>query len=322
MLRCGRRQFSSSTLPPSTEVFDRHLKRAQRTAAATDADADALVMGVLKDTVARNLVDRLEDITRDFPRALDLGCGRGHVAAALREAEGAGGIESLVECDMSKGMVLEARRRGLAAGASHPLQTSQVVCDEEFLPFQNGSFDLVFSSLSMHWVNDLPGMLRQARAALVPDGAFMGAMLGGKTLDELRTCLMLAEQEREGGVSPAVSPMAQLSDAAGLISGAGFRLPVVDEETYAVPFESALHLMEELQRSGEQSAVPTRRSAMPRETLLAAASIYDALYGLPDGRVEASFQVIYMIGWSPDDSQPRPKRRGSATVSLKDALGS
>uniref|UniRef100_A0A7S1U990 Methyltransferase type 11 domain-containing protein n=1 Tax=Phaeomonas parva TaxID=124430 RepID=A0A7S1U990_9STRA len=311
-------------------VFDRAVKRRHRDYAAEVAGrggAAALQMNALKDESARQLLDRLEDIQRDFPLTLDLGCGLGHIRKALLEVPGAGGIEHLVEVDASAGMVEYCRRE--AAAEANPnsededegaIELRHAVVDEEFLPFQDNSFDLVLSSMSMHWVNDLPGMLTQARRCLRPDGAFLGAMLGGATLDELRVSLMLAEEELEGGISPHTSPMVQLSDAASLITSAGFRLPVVDSDTYALHYPDMDTLMRELQRAGDGNAVPHRRHHVPRRTFARAAEIYRERFGEEDGSLPATFQIIYMIGWKEHESQQQPKARGSANASMKDAL--
>ena len=193
-----------------------------------------------------------------------------------------------------------------------------LLADEEHLPFPAEKFDLVLSSLSLHWVNDLPGTLIQASNSLRPDGVFIGAMLGGQTLTELRSAFVVAEQERDGGVSPHVSPFAQVADCGNLLQRAGFNLPTVDTDIIRLDFPDAFMLMEHLGGMGEGNACALRRDVLSRDTLTAAAVAYHELYGNADGTVPATFQVIYMIGWKPHETQARPKRRGSATRSLKE----
>jgi SAM-dependent methyltransferase len=194
--------------------------------------------------------------------------------------------------------------------------------DEEALPFSPASFDLVVSALSLHWVNDLPGALVQIRAALEPDGLFLAALLGGDTLRELRLALLEAESAIEGGASPRVSPFADLRDAAGLLQRAGFALPVADSDTLTVTWADPLALMRELRGMGETNAVAARRKEVARrETLFAASARYQAQFGTTDGRIPASFQVIYLAGWAPDASQQQPLRPGSAASRLAEALG-
>lgn len=199
---------------------------------------------------------------------------------------------------------------------------SGVVGDEEHLPFRNQSFDLVFSPLSLHWTNDLPGALIQLRRALKPDGLLLAAMFGGGTLHELRQSLMAAELEVEDGVSPRVSPFAEIRDAGGLLQRAGLALPVADMDTITVTYEHPLKLLADLRGMGEQNCIiERRRSFMRRQTLMRAMEIYLERYSLPDGRVSATFEVIYLTGWSPHESQQQPLRPGQATSRLADALG-
>ncbi|CAM9587522.1 unnamed protein product [Ascophyllum nodosum] len=206
---------------------------------------------------------------------------------------------------------------GVAAGEVE-VDTCHLLADEEFLPFPPGSFDLVLSNLALHWVNDLPGALIQIKQALKPDGAFIGAMLGGTTLTELRSCILLAEQDREGGQSIHTSPAAHVADCGSLLQSAGFSLPTVDQDTIQVAYPNAFALMEHLQGMGESNAATNRRPRVSRETLLAAAAAYQALYGEEDGTVQATFQIVYMIGWAPHESQPQPKRRGSGKARIGD----
>ncbi|UEM20408.1 methyltransferase domain-containing protein [Skermanella mucosa] len=282
-------------------VFDRAMVRRHRDRAA----AGFAGYGFLFEEIAERLADRLDDVVRDFPTALDLGCHTGEVGRALR---GRKGIERLVQCDLSPAMA------AAAGGLS-------VAGDEELLPFADASFDLAISNLSLHWVNDLPGALLQLRRALKPDGLFIGAMLGGDTLFELRRCLMEAELDLTGGVSARISPFAEVRDAGGLLQRAGFSLPVVDSDTLTVTYESAFKLMADLRGMGETNAgLNRRRQPTPRALLIDAARRYGELFSEPDGRVTATFQVLYLAGWSPHESQQKPMRPGSAQARLADAL--
>lgn len=285
-------------------VFDRRQVRRNRDRAAGGfGDVDFLVR-----EVADRLADRLQDVSRQFPNALDLGCHSGCLADAVA---GMNGIETLIQADLSHAMAQQAARPGLPA----------VAADEEWLPFAEESFDLVLSNLSLHWVNDLPGALIQINRALKPDGLFLGAMLGGETLKELREVLALAEVEFRDGLSPRVSPFADLRDAGGLMQRAGFALPVIDSDTITVTYGNPLTLMQELRKMGEGNAVTERsRSPLGRDILMRAADLYQERHAGPDGRVPVTFQVIYLHGWAPHETQQKPLRPGSARNRLAAAL--
>jgi len=283
-------------------VFDRRAVRQHRSRAADGIrDHDFLFK-----EAGERLLDRLDDIKRRFPLALDLGCHGGELGRLL---SGRGGIETLVQCDLSEEMARWAG--GLTVAA-----------DEEMLPFAEGRFDLILSCLSLHWVNDLPGALVQARRALKPDGLFLAAMLGEETLKELRHALTEAEIAEEGGVSPRISPFADVRDAGALLQRAGFALPVVDSDTITVSYGDPVNLLGDLRGMGESNAVIGRRpGCMRRATLMAALKSYRETFGDGTGRVPATFQVITMTGWAPHESQPKPLRPGSAQTRLADALG-
>lgn len=287
--------------------FDRKALRAHRDrAAARLSDHDFLFR-----EVAERLVDRLGDIRRTFPQAFDLGCHGGEVAAALSDGDGAArhGIERLIQSDLSPAM---ARRAGGLA----------IAADEEALPFGAGGFDLVLSNLSLHWVNDLPGALAQIRHCLKPDGLFLAALLAGDTLHELRRALIEAEIAVAGGASPRVSPVADMRDLAGLLQRAGFALPVVDSDTITVTYADAFRLIADLRGMGETNATAARsRRPARRDLFLEAAARYREAHGDRQGRVPATFQVVYLTAWAPHASQQKPLRPGSATHRLADALG-
>lgn len=287
-------------------VFDRRAVRRHRDRAAPGLGAH----GFLFAEVAARLVDRLDDVKRDFPTALDLGCHGGALAAALG---GRGGVETLVQCDLSPAMARAAAANG------HPT----LAADEEALPFAAASFDLVMSALSLHWVNDLPGTLVQVRRALRPDGLFLGAMLGGETLGELRGALIEAELAAAGGASPRVSPFVDVRDAGNLLHRAGLALPVTDVDRITVTYAEPITLMRELRGMGESNAVAERRRGPSRRaTLLRAAELYAERFAQADGRIPATFEVVYLTAWAPHPSQQKPLAPGSAAGRLADALGS
>jgi SAM-dependent methyltransferase len=191
----------------------------------------------------------------------------------------------------------------------------------ETLPLQTESLDLAVSALAFQFINDLPGVLAQIRRALRPDGLLLAAMIGGDTLTELRQSFAAAEAECEGGVSPRVAPFADLRDVGALLQRAGFALPVTDVDRLIVRYDSAFALMTDLRRMGatnilvERRRVPTRRA-----TLLRMAEIYGERFADPDGRIRATFDVIWLSGWAPHESQPKPLRPGSAKASLEAAV--
>lgn len=275
--------------------FDRALLRRRRARAAASVHGLAPVLA----DAAERLLDRLDDTTRRFARALDVG-GRGVVAPMLR----ARGIET-VSCDLSPEMA-----------ALNPAPC--VAADEEFLPFAAESFDLVVASLSLHWVNDLPGALIQLRRALKPDGLFLASLPILGTLGELRAALTAAETEISGGAAPRVSPFPELRDCAGLLQRAGFALPVADVEEVRLLYADPLALLRDLRAGGETSALRQRHGATPHRMLFPM-----ALAGLPreDGRAVATLRLAMLTGWAPAPGQPKPLARGSGQVSLTQVLG-
>mmetsp|Transcript_20950 Transcript_20950/g.54481 ORF Transcript_20950/g.54481 Transcript_20950/m.54481 type:complete len:351 (-) Transcript_20950:1089-2141(-) len=286
-------------------VFDRRVKRLQRDRAA--AAPNVRDYERLRDEVAWQISDRVQDIDRIFTTGMDLGCGRGHVGRQIDSDM----IETLVQLELSGGLLsafdADARDRGFRLQA-----------DEEALPFRADTFDIVVSNLSMHWVNDLPGCLTQIKNCLVPDGAFIGSIFGGDTLYELRCSLQLAEIERKGGFAPRVSPFADVRDCGSLLQRAGFTLLTVDVDDITINYPSPFELIEDLRGMGESNAALKRHGRLDPGTLAAAAAIYGEMYGNDDGSIPATFQVIYLLGWKPDPSQAKPAARGSATHSFSD----
>lgn len=199
---------------------------------------------------------------------------------------------------------------------------ARIVADSETLDLQEGSADLVIHALALHWADDPVGQMIQCRRALRPDGLFLGLTFGGRTLHELRAALSQAETEVCGGLSPRVAPMAEIRDLGALMQRAGLALPVADSATLTASYESALHLMRDLRAMGEGNALAARyRRTAPRALFPQAAALYQQAFGLPDGRVPATFEIITLTGWAPADSQPQPLRPGSAAARLADALG-
>jgi SAM-dependent methyltransferase len=301
--KMGQQTHIGDMPEPASEmiIFDRTQVRRQRDRAAVNLGGHDFLLR----EVAGRLVERLQDVRRSFSVALDLGCHTGQTGAAIH---GVRGVETVIQADFSTEMAKRVDSRAAAV-------------DEERLPFAPGSFDLVVSNLSLHWVNDLPGALIQIRQSLKPDGLFLAALLGGDTLFELRQAFMEAELELTGGISPRVSPMAELRDGGSLMQRAGFALPVVDGESFTVTYADPFALMAELRGMGETNAVLARPKTPLSRTLLAeTARRYAELFGEPDGRVRATFQVIYLTGWAPHDAQQKPLRPGAAKSRLADAL--
>jgi NADH dehydrogenase [ubiquinone] 1 alpha subcomplex assembly factor 5 len=282
------------------DIFDRVLHRRRRDrAAARLAEHDFLLR-----EIGERLFDRLDDVRRQFRRVLLLG-GTPDIADRLRRRVG---VELVVAADPS-------------AGIAGRLGSPAVAADEEFVPFRDGAFDLIVAPPGLHWVNDLPGALLQLRRTLEPDGLFLGALPGGDTLFELRRALMEAEVAALGGLSPRISPMVGVRDAGSLLQRAGFTLPVVDTDRLTIAYSDPWKLLEDLRGAGETNAVKARRRVPATRALIAEAMrLYRAHFEEADGRVPATVEVIYLTGWSPSDSQPKPLRRGSATGRLADAL--
>ncbi len=291
--------MSTTESPPP--VFDPHRVRLHRERAAPSLAAHDFLFR----EVAERLADRLLDIKRRFPLALDLGCHGGEFARIVGDR---GGIETLLQCDPAPAMARRAGGLALAAEA-------------DALPFRDGVFDLVISVMSLHWVNDLPGALVQIRRLLKPDGLFLAAVPGAGTLGELRAALTEAELEVAGGASPRVAPFVDLRDAGALLQRAGFALPVADADAIEVRYADAFRLMADLRGMGETAAMTGGpRRFTRRAVILRAAEIYQARHRDAAGRIPATFQIVWLTGWAPDPSQQQPARRGSATARLADAL--
>ena len=285
-----------------TNVFDRQAVRRQRNRSARLGERATF----LHDEIAERLAERLDDLRRGFRRVLVLGALSDRLCASVAARAG---TERVVVCDTAE--MLLRNRTGIA-----------VVADEEAIPFAPASFDLVLGALTLHAVNDLPGALVQIRRVLGEDGLFLAACFGGETLHEFRRVMLEAESETVGGASPRVAPFADIRDGGALLQRAGFALPVADSDTVSVTWPDALAAMRDLRAMGEANALAERRrTPTPRTVFAAAAAKYRALFGDADGRIPATFQVLYLTGWAPAENQQEPLRPGSAAGRLADALG-
>ena len=287
--------------PP--RLFDRRLHR-QRLRRAADEFGRA---DYIKARVADDLAHRLAAINRRFPIAVELGARAGVFARVLASSAAADKIDLLIQTALCEAML--ARVGGARA-----------VADETRPPFKPASVDLFISALSLHWVDDLVGALAQIRLALKPDGLFIGALLGGATLGELRACLTEAEIDLTGGAGPRVSPFLDAVDGGALLQRAGFALPVVDVDRLEVRHDHLLGLMADLRAMGETNVLFDRpRTALSRSVIARAGALYQQRFG-QGGRISSTFEVITLTGWAPHASQPRPLAPGSARVRLADAL--
>jgi SAM-dependent methyltransferase len=288
-----------SDRPPP--IFDRALQRRRLDRAIAKGAADFLL-----DWTIAEFRERLATVKRQFTHIADIGTPLPALSLALAEDNPQAPIVRLAPSIASAG----------------PAALLRVVGDEELLPLAPESADLVVSALALQQVNDLPGALIQIRRCLRPDGLFIGALLGGSTLTELRDALAAAEAELTGGVSPRVAPFADVRDMGGLLQRAGFALPVTDSEPLTVRYANVFALFADLRAMGatntlvERSRRPTRR-----QVFLRAAQIYAERFADPDGRIRASFEVIFLSGWAPHESQQKPLAPGSAKVRLADVLG-
>lgn len=287
--------MTKSTQPDNPSyIFDRKaLRRNRDRAVAHFADYDFLIR-----EVAARLHDKYCDINRDFQSILDLGCRDGGLGKLLVDKQVIGQDLS----DKFSGINLQA--------------------DEEFLPFKPKSLDLVLSNLSLHTVNDLPGCLAQIMTCLKPDGLFLCALFGGETLSELRHCLMEAEMNIRGGASPRIAPFMGLQDGGALLQRAGFALPVAELDRITVTYENAFKLMADLKGMGESNILTKRfRGLTGPRLMMECARIYSEKFTDDRGRITATFDIIYLMGWSPHKSQQQPLKPGQGKVSLTEVFG-
>jgi len=285
-------------------LFDRSLIRHRNRRALRSGYA-----GFLLERATEDLGERLSAVLRRFPLAVDIGTIRDDASRLLKSSGLVDDIVRLAPVAMASGAATE--RSGI----------SEIVGDEETLPFSPEQFDLAVSLLALQGVNDLPGTLVQIRRLLKPDGLFIGCMLGGNTLIELRNVLMQAETEIEGGISPRVAPFADIRDVGALMQRAGFALPVIDTEPLCVRYDNLFGLLGDLRGMGMTNAlIERKRTGLRRATLMRAAGLYAEQFSDPDGRIRASFDLIWLLGWAPHESQQKPLARGSARMDFVEAL--
>lgn len=301
--------LKNSNEPLLMSVFDRKTKIIQKQRAATAEDSS--VYEYIKEEVGYRLSDRLFDIKRQFNLVVDLGCGYGHVSKHISIDN----VKELIMCDTCQEILDKAQ------SPESEVKVSKMVVDEENLPFENDSVDLLISCLNLHWVNNLPLTFLQIKNCLKNDGVFLGAMFAGDTLYELRSSLQLAGIERDGGVAPRISPFVRLRDVGALMQNAGFSMLTLDTDEIIIRYPSMFELMWDLKGMGENNAVFQRPLRLNKNTMFSAATLYDKLYGNDNNEIKgipATFQILYMIGWKPDPSQPKPLPRGSGQISIKD----
>jgi SAM-dependent methyltransferase len=294
------------------ELFDRKLVRMRRDRAARNfASFDFLHARTIAETC-----DRLTEIKRDFTSVLDCSAANGLFAQTLMQnaeyEEIAKKIELLVQSDSSVKM---ARRAGKVG------EGSALVSDEEFVPFADASFDLAVSFLALHFTNDLPGALLQIKRALKPDGIFIASLFGGDTLTELKQVLMEAQIAVEGGASPLIVPFADIRDIGALLQRAGFALPVTDLDRVTVNYTTMFDLLKDLRGMGQTNVlIERRKKPLRKEVLFKAAELYHQKFAGPDGRIPATFDIIYATGWSPHGSQQKPLQPGTGKVPFAEAM--
>lgn len=331
-------------------VFDRSAKLIQRSKPPLKDLAKSRRVDYLRDEIAIRTIERLAFITRDFTRVLDFGANLGNLVknlcqvsevppggddADVKITEQLNNDKKTIRKKIKELVMLDSSKEMLYRDVDEPFNTEfegkiiRHVGDEEAFNHEclqaSNQYDAVISNLSLHWINDLPSTLANINRVLKPDGLFLGTIFGGDTLYELRTSLQLAELERRGGMSPRVSPLVHLNDVGSLLNRAGFNMLTIDAEDIVVGgFPDIVSVCEDLQMMGEQNAVLSRASLLPRDVLLAANEIYKTLHGETDenGQVTlpVTFNVISMIGWKKSKDQPQPLARGTGQVSLKDVL--
>jgi SAM-dependent methyltransferase len=284
---------------PDFLIFDRALQRRRLARALATGPAAFLL-----ERAAAEICERLGAVQRNFTAIVDIGTPLPQLAVRLAKGEAA------------------VTRLAPLAAALGPPSLLRVVGDEELLPFRSAAFDLAVSALALQSVNDLPGALLQIRRSLRPDGLFIGCLLGGKSLEELRAALAAAETEVMGGISPRVAPFADVRDMGSLLQRAGFALPVADVEPLTVRYANLFALIADLRGMGATNVLVERlRRPSLRRIFLRAAEIYARDYADADGRLRATFELIFLSGWTPHESQQQPLKPGSARMRLADALG-
>ena len=280
------------------QIFNRSLIKLRRDKSAAEFHKHDFI----NQEITTRLIDNVQDIKRNFNTILNMNCDARSIDKHFDEA-------FVINQDLSFNMV--DRYEG------HKIQA-----DEELFPYKNHSLELILSCLNLHWVNDLPGALSQLLHSLKPDGLFLGALLGGETLTELRQSMLKADMDHRGGISPHISPFVDIRDAGALMQRAGFALPVVSTERITVTYSDAFALMKELKGMGENNALIKGYKALSSPKLMMkVAENYHSDFANDQGRIPVTFDIIYLQGWAPHDSQQKPLRPGSGKMFLKDALG-
>lgn len=355
-----RRSLATNAPNQQFNVFDRAAKTIQRNRFPLKAPQESRKVEYLRDEIAVKTIERLAFITRDLDNFLDFGSNGGNLLKQLcvptEIPSGADSvpvemIEQLKQLNKDKLLIkdkinnytmLDSSEAILNRDVNEPYwdefkgSITRAVGDEEVFDhpvLKPDTYDAVVSNLSLHWINDLPGTLANINKVLKPDGLFLGTLLGGDTLYELRTSLQLAELERKGGLSPRVSPLVQLNDVGSLLNRAGFNLLTIDTEDIVVGgFPDIVSVCNDLQLMGEQNVVLSRANYLDRDTLLAANEIYKTLHGEPQPTPDpkdpskpqitlpVTFHVMFMIGWKKSANQPKPLERGTGELNLKDVL--
>ncbi|KAK7203283.1 hypothetical protein BZA70DRAFT_74926 [Myxozyma melibiosi] len=345
----SRRGFSSSR-PASVDamqVFNREVKRKQRDRAAMNAE-NSRTVDYLRNEIANRLIERMLLIARRHEVMVDIGAGAGSVEQAIVGPREDPKDDGVMQSRIGRIIMTEMASKLLYRDAdpeafpfNKQLDITRLTLDEEnlFTPellqaikntpgklepysdylFEN-SVNTVVSNLSVHWVNDLPGLLQRIKYMLVPDGMFIASMMGGDSLFELRTSLQIAEMDVYNRVAPRLSPLADVRDMGNLLQQAGFNLITIDVDDVIVSFPDMMSLMKDLRDMGESNAVLNRPHYLPRDLIKAAEKVYKEMHANEDGSLPATFRIIYMIGWKPSDNQPKPLERGTADVSFKDIL--
>lgn len=289
------------------QIFDRK-RLARNRGRAAQATRGFGAHDFLLRHIGNELTDRIAGVARDFSTGLCLGSSGGIIEAVRAEQTKKGHIDTLFHADLSAYLV--------------PNDGRGLVCDEERLPFAEARFDLVVALWGLHHVNDLPGALIQIRQILKPDGFFLAALPGGRTLESLRHALVAAETELLPGVRPHVHPFPDLADLSGLLQRAGFALPVADSHPVEVFYPTPIDLLNDLQGMGESNVLTARVSTtLRRDVLMRACEIYTEMEQRADGKCRALFDICYLAGWAPHESQQQPLKPGSAKASLAEALG-
>ncbi|MGE0769489.1 MAG: methyltransferase domain-containing protein [Hyphomicrobiaceae bacterium] len=288
-------------MPGDVNIFDRDLVAWRRNRAAETLPLHDFLLA----RAADDLMDRLQVVRRTFPVVLDLGAHHGLLARRVRELPG---TETVIAMERAERLLRQC-------------PAPQLLADEELVPIRDGAVDLVVSALALQFVNDLPGTLVQVHRALKPDGLFLAALLGGRTLFELAQSFLLAEAEVEGGTSPRVAPFADVRELGALLQRARFALPVADVDTVTVTYADPLALMRDLRAMGATNMLAARRRRpLRRATLQRAIETYVRRFGSADGRIPATFEIVTLTGWTPHESQPKALAPGSARQRLADAL--